>query len=149
MTSERLAGYLSYKDQYNRYHVTMLPRYNSEKWEHSKDHFSMKMITKKYEKKLQSKLLTVDKNYTICTPWERYGFYFVINKDKTVAEKIYETKENVEECDVDDLLGYPIIIDAKVTMYKTPKFEKVGCKIQACYVRNLEPILDKNTSLLY
>ena len=158
MTTEKLAGFLSYKDKYDRYHVTLLSKHNSDKWPWDKDHFDVKRIVTKYKNKLQTKFDEIEKqhpldNYTICSPWERDGFYFVIKKDKLVAEKIYKKIENddnvsFEQCIIDDLLGFPIVITAKVTMYKTPKFKKVGCSIQVQYIKNLEPIDNKNDNRL-
>jgi hypothetical protein len=140
MTHERLVGYLSYKDRYDRYHVTSLSKYNIDKWPLEKDYFEVRRITKKYKDKLEAKLANVD-DYTSCTPWEQEGFYFVLQKGKLLAEKIYQNKD-FEQCTIDDLLGYPIIIDAKIILYKSPKFKKVGCKIQAIHIKNLEPIVN-------
>lgn len=148
MSTERLVGFLSYKDKFERYHVTELFKHNTDKWNCEKDYFEVRRITKKYEGQLKFKLAEVkDDNYTICNPWEADGFYFVVKKDKIQAEKIYDDK-GFEACTVDDLLGYPIIIDAKISLYKSPKFSKVGCSIQAVHIKNLEPIVRKNNTRL-
>lgn len=145
MSQEKLAGFLSYKDKYDRYHVTSLSLHDNNIWVSDKDHFNVTRITNKYKDKLKSSLEMVDPldNYTTCDPWEKSGFYFVIDKDKIICEKIYEDK-TFESCSIDDLLGYSVVINAKIVMYKTPKFKKVGCKIQALHVKNLENIPKKS-----
>jgi hypothetical protein len=148
MSKERLVGFLSYKDKFDRYHVTTLSNHNNEKWLQTKDHFDVHRITTKYKNKLQYKIADISNHdYTICTPWEKDGFYFSVDKSKIISEKIYDDK-SFESCSVDDLLGYPILINTKISLYKTPKFMKVGCKIQALHIKNLEPIVKNNNNKL-
>lgn len=149
---ETYVGFLSYKDHYNRYHVIRLSKYNSDKWTTSKDHFNMAELERRINFKLDSKYEYQSEKdplteYEKCNPFNKNGdggFYFVTDP-KIMAEKIYKTVEipkitSFEPCLIDDLMGCPILIDTKSTLYVSPKLGKIGYKITALHIKNLEPI---------
>lgn len=129
MSLEKLVGFLSYKDKFNRYHVLNLSHYNKEKWDPSiKDHHNMKNIEERYTDKIYERLLNLDiddlddSNFQTVNPFEPNGFYFVVDK----------------KCNkVADFMGCVISIDCKMQLYTSEKFRKVGCKINALHIKKL------------
>ena len=164
---ETYAGFLSYKDKYNKYHVIPLSQYNKDKWPRDKDHYNMKALEERAGYKIETRYVFQSEKdpfaeYKKCSPFSHKGdgsFWFVVN-DKTQAEKIYEAKEkeitnddgteHVEKdvpfknCSVDDLMGCPVVIQTKSILYHSKPLKTVGYKLTAEHIKNIEPFpIDK------